>query len=321
MKDKGSRALTGRNGIRNRRGDNECVFAVRVRTDRQFGSAVEAGLRLSGLQPVSWSLADRDVATVEVYATGKAAGAALMGRVESLVASWAVGEKWTATLRRLPREDWAESWKKFFKVERVSRRVVVRPPWRSVPARPGRVVVEIEPGMSFGTGQHPTTRSCLRMLDDIAAGAAGSVLDIGCGSGILAIACVKLGLGPVVAVDNDPVAVRIAKENARRNGVGRSVSFRVADLAGLRTARRYDVVVANILAGVLVDNARRIAGFMSPGVGSRLVLSGILSNQYAQVRSAYEALGLREIRRLRDGKWTSGCFSAAAGRIGLRSAT
>jgi ribosomal protein L11 methyltransferase len=268
------------------------------------------------MEPVSWALADRDVATVDVYATGKAGGAALRRRIESLVASWAGGEKWTVALRRLEREDWAESWKRFFKVERVSRRIVVKPPWKCVAPRLGRVVVEIEPGMSFGTGQHPTTRSCLRLLDELTAKKPGNLLDLGCGSGILAIAGAKLGFHPVVAVDNDPVAVRIARENARRNGVGRRVSFRVADLAGLRTARRYDVVVANILAGVLIGNARRISAFLAPGGGSRLVLSGILSTQYAQVRSAYESLGLGEIRRLRDGKWTSGCFGRQPCRAG-----
>lgn len=288
--------------------NTEACYRVRVRADRSFGAIVEAGLGLAGFAPVSWVLADRDIAVVDLYAANRRDGAALLARVKALVASWSQGERWTASLRRLEREDWAESWKRFFKVERVSGRIVVKPPWARVAQRPGGVTVEIEPGMSFGTGQHPTTRSCLRMLDDIASGVPGSLLDIGCGSGILAIAGAKLGFRPVVAVDNDPVAVRIARENAGRNGTGRRVSFRVADLAGLRTARRYDVVVANILAGVLIANARRISAFLAPGGDSRLVLSGILSTQYAQVRSAYESLGLVEVRRLRDGKWTSGCF-------------
>lgn len=288
--------------------NTEACYRVRVRADRSFGAIVEAGLGLAGFAPVSWVLADRDVAVVDLYAANRRDGAEFLARVRTLVSSWSQGERWTVTLRRLAREDWAESWKRFFKVERVSPRIVVKPPWGRVAPRRGGVAVEIEPGMSFGTGQHPTTRSCLRMLDGMAAGDPGSLLDVGCGSGILAIAGAKLGFRPVVAVDNDPVAVRIAKANARRNGMGRRVSFRVADLAGLSAARRYDVVVANILAGVLIGNARRISAFLAPGGDSRLVLSGILSTQYAQVRSAYEAMGLREIRRLRDGKWTSGCF-------------
>jgi ribosomal protein L11 methyltransferase len=300
-----------------RRGKNEkgdCIFAVRVRTSRDFGAIVEAGLHLSGLQPISWALADRDVAVLDLYAANEREGRALLARVKALVSSWEDGERWTVALRRLAREDWAESWKRFFKVERVSKRITVKPPWLRVASRPDQVVVEIEPGMSFGTGQHPTTRSCLRLLDGLAGKTTGSLLDLGCGSGILAIAGVKLGFGPVLAVDNDSVAVRIAKENAQRNGESANVSFRVADLASIRVSMRYDVVVANILAGVLVEYAQRIVRFMEHAKDSRLILSGILTPQYARVKSAYEGAGMEEVCRLRDGKWTSGCFRRGGAR-------
>lgn len=308
----------------------KAMHVVRVRTNRSFGEIVESGLRLSGLSPVSWALADRDVAVVDVYAAGGDEARDLLATVRDRVSAWADGEAWSVSRRRLAYEDWAEAWKKHFKVERVSERIVIKPPWKRVAVRRGQVVVEIEPGMSFGTGQHPTTRSCLRLLDDLTGAARGrtrsvprgsrregapfrpgkecSLLDIGCGSGILAIAAEKLGFTPVKAVDNDPVAVRIAKENARRNGVGRKVIFKVADLARMKAERRYDVVVANILAGVLVRYAGNIVRFLEVGAGGRLILSGILTAQYAEVKSAYEAEGLCELRRLRDGKWTSGCF-------------
>lgn len=335
----------------------ECAFLVRIRTNRTFGAIVETGLRQSGLAPVSWMLADRDVAVVDVYAAGEREGRALLSRVRSLVSSWAEGERWTIALRRLAREDWAESWKRFFKVEWVSKRIVVKPPWKRVAPRPGRVVVEIEPGMSFGTGQHATTRSCLRLLDELAGKNPGSLLDVGCGSGILAIAGAKLGFDPVLAVDNDPMAVRIARENARRNGVGlypslarttngarrghwspafpesvqtgrasasppcraskgstkkgNQVAFQVADLTTMRSSSRFDVVVANILAGVLVEHATKVVRLLRPDSRSRLILSGILTPQYVLVKTTYESLGFKELRRVRDGKWTSGCFFLA----------
>jgi ribosomal protein L11 methyltransferase len=286
---------------------------VRVVADRAFGRIVEAGLRMSGLEPAAYFDEDRDRATVELYARTRRQGRALLGRVRRLVAGWAEpGERWRASIRCLRRTDWAESWKRFFRVERVSRRIVVRPPWRRYRPRAGEVVVDIEPGMSFGTGQHGTTRSCLRLLDRLEPRAQDRVLDLGCGSGILGIAAAKLGCERVEAVDNDPGAVRIAAENVAVNGVASRVSCRVADLSRMRCRGRYDVVMANILANVLIRHAGRVSGLVAPGRRARLILSGILAGQYGAVRRAYEGAGLAQVGRIRDGEWVSGLFARRA---------
>jgi ribosomal protein L11 methyltransferase len=205
----------------------------------------------------------------------------------------------------LPEQDWAESWKRFFRVQRVSERIVIRPTWEPYEPQPGDCVVDLDPGMSFGTGNHATTQACLVFLDQLAAAdSARSVLDMGCGSGILAIAARKLGFAEVAAFDNDPDAVAIARENAADNGVG--VVFEVCDL--VQNTRQADVVVANILAPVLIAHAGVIAAAVKPGEQGAMILSGILDTQYAAVRAAYEAQGFAEERSLLIGEWRSGLF-------------
>jgi ribosomal protein L11 methyltransferase len=216
-------------------------------------------------------------------------------------AGGALGLSLHPATRVLPVQDWAESWKRFFHVERVSERVVVRPTWEPYTARPGECVIDLDPGMSFGTGQHGTTRACLRFLDRLSSvNARRSVLDMGCGSGILAIAAVKLGFAPVCAFDNDPDAVAIARENAALNGV--AIAFETCDLAA-NTARA-DVVVANILAPVLVEAAVLITAAVRPG--GVLVISGILDAQYAGVLAAFVRRGFAEHANVLIDEWRSG---------------
>ena len=208
----------------------------------------------------------------------------------------------------LSRSDWAESWKRFFHVEKVSARVVVRPSWEAYDAKSGERVITLDPGLSFGTGKHATTRACLRFLDQLAGeDAARSVLDMGCGSGILAIGAKLLGFAEVRGFDNDPDCITVSDENAAINGV--SIPFSLDDLSHAHPAA--DVVVANILAPVLTEFAPQVAGSVAPGTGSRLILSGILDEQYPAVRSAYEAQGLREAESLLIENWRSGLFRRA----------
>jgi ribosomal protein L11 methyltransferase len=211
--------------------------------------------------------------------------------------------------RVLPVQDWAESWKRFFHVERVSDRVVVRPTWEPYAARPGECVIDLDPGMSFGTGQHGTTRACLQFLDRLsAASPRRSVLDMGCGSGILAIAAVKLGFAPVQAFDNDPDAVAIARDNAALNGV--SIGFETCDLVANQA--RADVVVANILAPVLIQAAAPIAAAVRPG--GALVISGILDSQYADVLTAFARQGFAEHANILLDEWRSGWLVRSGGQ-------
>jgi ribosomal protein L11 methyltransferase len=159
--------------------------------------------------------------------------------------------------------------------------------------------VVLDPGMAFGTGTHPTTALCLAALDAFLRERPGaSVFDVGTGSGLLAIAAAKLGAGRVVGSDDDPVALRVARENAERNGVEIELSQ-----AGVGQVRGpFDLVVANILANTLVALAPQVAAQVAPG--GTLFLSGILAQQQGEVRAAYRARGLRPAQGRREGEWS-----------------
>ena len=271
---------------------------------------------LWGLDPPvgSWQDLETGRAFLDCYAVDRAALERTAAAMRAAAAAEGLGER-TVAFVSLPREDWAESWKRFFHVIRVSPRVTVRPPWEPCePDRPDGVVVTIEPGMSFGTGLHGTTQACLRFLERLAdeapAGAPPrSLADLGCGSGILSIAARKLGYAPVRGVDYDAAAVRVSAENAALNGVP-DVSFALCDVTA-DPIPGAEVVVANILAPILLAAAPRIARAVAPGPGAALVLSGILGEQYPRVRAAYEAFGFREEASLAIGEWTSGLLRRA----------
>ena len=206
----------------------------------------------------------------------------------------------------IPDEDWKLSYRKHFKVEVISPRLVVRPPWEAVTPAPGQKVLTLDPGIAFGTGQHPTTRACLDAIDALAVeGTDRSFLDVGCGSGILSIAAALEGFRDVHGFDNDPDAVRNANENAEANGLG--ALFSDGDLSAPGVATPADVVAANVLAPVLVRFAREVGALVNPG--GRLILSGILDEQYDEVRAAYAALGFTELSNRLVGEWRTGLFT------------
>ena len=226
---------------------------------------------------------------------------------EALVAAGRiVGLELAPATGTIPDEDWKFSYRKHFKVEVISPRLVVRPPWEAVTPVLGQKVLTLDPGIAFGTGQHPTTRACLDAIDALAVEDAGrTFLDVGCGSGILAIAAALEGFRDVRGFDNDPDAVRNANENAAANGLG--ALFSDGDLSVSGTAAPADVVAANVLAPVLVRFAREVGALVNPG--GRLILSGILDEQYDEVRAAYTALGFAEISSRLIGEWRTGLFS------------
>ena len=206
----------------------------------------------------------------------------------------------------IPDEDWKLSYRKHFKTEVISPRLVVRPPWEAVTPAPGQKVLTLDPGIAFGTGQHPTTRACLDAIDALAAeNVDRTFLDVGCGSGILSIAAALEGFRDVRGFDNDPDAVRNANENAEANGLG--ALFSDGDLSVPGTAAPADVVAANVLAPVLVRFAREVGALVNPG--GRLILSGILDEQYDEVRAAYVALGFTELSNRLIGEWRTGLFA------------
>lgn len=198
---------------------------------------------------------------------------------------------WSAPrLQEVAPDDWAESWKQHFPVFRVGR-LVVRPSWEAYAAQPEDVVLTLDPGMAFGTGTHATTRLCLEALvDAMQARPHGKVLDVGTGSGILAIAAAALGAERVLACDIDPQACRVARDNALANGVAERVAITAEPLE--RLSGRYDVVLANILAEENVRLAKElVARLADQGV---LILSGILRDKEALVRRGFAGMALQD---------------------------
>jgi ribosomal protein L11 methyltransferase len=203
------------------------------------------------------------------------------------------------TFRPVAEADWAEAWKEQLNVMHVGRHIVMRPSWRDYVPAPGDVVIQLDPGMAFGTGVHPTTQMCLVALEELVQPGA-TVLDLGTGSGILAIAAAKLGAGRVLAVDNDPVAVQVARDNVAINGVQESVSVVQGSLAEVPGS--YALVLVNILARVIVE-------MMQAGLAARvhhagrLVATGIIAGQEPEVVTALEQSGLTLARRLQREDW------------------
>ena len=220
------------------------------------------------------------------------------------------------SLESIPREDWAESWKLHFKPLIIGSALLLKPSWSRRRPRRGQAVVVLDPGLSFGTGRHPTTAFCLRQL--VARrrrGEAQSCLDVGTGSGILAIAAARLGYRPVDALDCDPESIRIARGNARRNNVDAGIRFLRQDLTKLprRRVRKYSVVCANLISNLLVAERDRILACVE--ADGALIVAGILQREFEQVVKV-----LRTRRLAVDGEpgmqneWRSGAFVVAVRR-------
>jgi ribosomal protein L11 methyltransferase len=236
--------------------------------------------------------------------------AALTQSLRQIAACGLRTEPGTIKLARVRRQDWAESWKRHFPPLEIGRRLLVRPSWSRRRPRRGQALVVLDPGLSFGTGQHPTTEFCLEQLvKQRNPGAAQSCLDVGTGSGILAIAAAKLGYRPVVAFDFDPEAVRVARANARANGVAGGIALRQMDVAQLRTkgAPGYSIVCANLISSLLVRERKRLVAAVAPE--GTLVLAGILAAEFQEVRASYEAIGFRLLASRTVREWRSGAFS------------
>ncbi len=206
------------------------------------------------------------------------------------------------TARLVHEEDWAEAWKEHFPVMRVGQHIVIQPTWREYVPEPNDVVIRLDPGMAFGTGLHPTTRLCLAGIEAWGIGhllGDARVLDVGTGSGILAIACAKFG-GGVLAVDIDPLAVETTARNAELNGLSEVIRTQQGSLP-LPEPRQFHMVVANLIAGVLIALASELHEVLWPG--GRLLASGIFNEREADVREAFELAGLTIIGRTADGDW------------------
>ncbi|MBC8096912.1 MAG: 50S ribosomal protein L11 methyltransferase [Akkermansiaceae bacterium] len=220
------------------------------------------------------------------------------------------------SFQKIRREDWAESWKRHFKAIEIGSALLIKPSWIKRRPRQGQAVMILDPGLSFGTGQHPTTSFCLRQLVDRRVAGSGkqastkpSFLDVGTGSGILAIAAAKLGYAPIKAFDFDPESIRVARENARKNRVTGRLRLHRADLTKLphRSSKRYDVICANLISTLLIAERHRILNRLKPtGI---LIVAGILENEFTQVQRAFEQAGFHLIASRSEKEWRSGAFT------------
>ena len=205
--------------------------------------------------------------------------------------------------RHLEEEDWENAWKQHLHVLHVGKGIVVVPTWREYRPKERQIVIDLDPGMAFGTGHHPTTRMCLELLEELARPGV-DVLDLGCGSGILSIAASKLGARSVLGLETDPVAVAAAESNVRRNGVAGRVSVRHGTLPHAEVpVESCDVAVANISSRVISDLAGDIVEAVRSG--GTLIVSGLLMDGEARVTQHLEAAGAAVLRRRADGDWVS----------------
>lgn len=297
--------------------DPEAVEAVSEILSRAApgGVSVEPGFRLTneGLR----ALADpSQPATVRAYlpardprAVREAVGAAeqALGHLQAFGLR-EIGELTTSIVHE---SDWATAWKRHVRVMRIGRRIVIRPTWRRHRREPDDVVIAMDPGMAFGTGLHPTTRLCLagieRWADDglLATGTApdgrARLLDVGCGSGVLAVAAGLLGAGELVGVDSDPIAIEATLANVRRNRIGRRARAWQGSVPS--GAGPFDLVAANLVASVLIALAPGLRDELRPG--GRLLASGIFVDREGDVRSAFAAAGLVVVHRAAEGDWVA----------------
>ena len=206
--------------------------------------------------------------------------------------------------RRVEDADWAEAWKAHYQPARVGKRLLIRPSWIEAEARPPDIEIALDPGMAFGTGTHPTTQLCLEALEEVIQ-PAHDALDLGCGSGILAIAAAKLGARRVLALDTDNLAVAATRENAAANNVAQRVTVERGSLEiVLGSARRFDLALVNILARTILEmSARGLGEILRPGgIG---IFSGIIDAQAAEVEAGLRRAGLRTYRRRQSGDWVA----------------
>ena len=247
-----------------------------------------------------------------VYAGTSETAQEQLARVNSMLPLWREMEVELipGEIFELKKSEWADAWKKYFTPVEISDTLLVTPQWITPEARPGQTVLRIDTGMSFGTGQHPTTFYCLKKIDCYASETA-SMLDAGCGSGILAVAALLRGIKYVEAFDFDPEAVRMSAENLKLNNIDENALILTQGDAGNYPGRpeKYDLVCANILGHLLITFRFNIASWVKPG--GKLVLAGILQRDFDRVAESFIELGFSEVERETIGDWTGGVFCKA----------
>ena len=289
---------------------NELLYCVKLKDEApDFGASAEF-LNAAELEFSSYE--DKETKNVfhTVYAQTKEEGEA---NYQFLLENTKLWNEYGAQISEIEyfemkKEDWAESWKKYFNIIHISERLIIKPSWLEFNATPEQVIVQIDPGMSFGTGQHATTSYCLKMIDKLAKNDnSQTFLDAGCGSGILSIAAKKLNYQEVTAFDFDPDACLVASENIEFNGFkAGDIDLFEADAENYQAKHQYDVVAANILGHLLIKFKNNINTWVKDD--GALILAGILNEEFDNLSAEFCAIGYKEIERFSEKEWTSGLF-------------
>lgn len=198
---------------------------------------------------------------------------------------------------------WGEAWKKYFKPLRVSSTIIVKPTWEKYAPSSRDIVIDIDPGLAFGTGQHPSTRLCIEALEDImvqeGSGKTWKALDVGCGTGILGIIAAKLGAGDVICLDNDPKATEIAAENAAVNLVSDRLHIVNQDALAIKETR--NLIIANLTSKLLLKLCRHLTQLLVPG--GYMIISGIIEQDTPAIEASFTAAPLIQHRMLKEKEW------------------
>jgi ribosomal protein L11 methyltransferase len=259
------------------------------------GITVEEPIDILGPE-MGFRVRDGEAVLVRAYLPASELGAVLTDRLRTAMQAFPAVE---LIAKPIYEQDWSVSWREFFGVVETGGRVVIVPTWIEHEAAPGQVIVSLDPGQAFGTGHHETTRLCLLALDQ-AVKPGTDMLDVGTGSGVLAIAAVKLGAAHVDGIDIDPIAIDVARANCEANGVADAVSLRAGTLTEDET-KRYPLVVANISTPANIALAPVFGRVVAPG--GTLLLSGILSPDAGQVCEAMAPHGLARVRMAEERDW------------------
>lgn len=240
---------------------------------------------------------DRSISVIHLYFSAEDNVAEALAFLEPTLI--AAGICYKLDSKSLKDSDWADNWKKYFKVTEIGEKLVICPSWETYENKAGKAVLKINPGAAFGTGTHATTSLCLKLLEKYSK-SNDSVLDIGCGSGILSIAACLLGAEFADGVDIDLTSVKVAKENAQINSVIDKTNFIIGDLAE-KVSGKYNIVCANIVADIIIKLCDNVKNYMKED--AVFITSGIIDIRAAEVRKAFEKAGLKILDELKQDNW------------------